>query len=1253
MKKYLLVIIAGILGFAAMALAFLGYSTDGLCYLVRTAGRVLPGTFSVASVQGRLADTFSLEGVHYRAADLEIAVRDFSLSWRPASLLKMTLEISSIDMNGATLRLLEQRSASPPAATWAETLPSFNLPLAIRVEKAAVNSLNLFFLDDSAPVHIARATLEKASGKRTLLQVESLDVTAPDFRFKIGGEVEAGDTARSRFTLDCYFAPLGYFPMESKAEIEGTPEQLEVTMQVLKPFQGTLRGTATDLTEKLRWEAELQSDQVRLAEIGRDWPEFVLTRFKAAGSGTLADYSLLAEADMNYGPFQDIHLRTGIDGDAYGLTLSDTQLDRADETLRGHGILAWRDTFSWQAELAGKRVSLSNINPAWPDGVLANIALSGRGAGDTYSLQVESEAAYAELRDIHVRGVIDGNADGLRFKDTQLDLPEGALKAEGQLAWLEAFTWQAEVNGTGINPGPWQPQYPGLLNFQAVSSGSLAQDTLKVKVDLVSLDGQLREYPVQASGKIELDGNHLEIDHLSLQAAGSSVLASGRYADTVDLGFELQAANLATVWPGASGSVRARGRLDGNRRHPSFQFSLSGDTVALDDFKLGTVAGDAQGSLAADGSLHARVSATEVAVADTRAGDFEAQLQGTTAAHRLFADIRSGADNAHLQFAGGISGSSWQGALEKADLNQEHLGTWQLLEATRISVSSRNIAVAPFCLAGTAPARVCLGGNSGPGGLWQAEARIESVPLQLLQFGRLHTVALEGAVSGVLALAGDRGEIKKGSLALATGSTSLVPLMPGKNSRPLTWQRNTLQAGLADNQFTANLYSMLSDGSTFVSSVRFFDVHPFPFSFEESRVEGSIEVDIKELQPLAALTLPDVDPSGALQGTIFLKGTIAHPTLFGTARLPQGKIRIPPLGISVEGLTISLDGSSPVFRVTASGSSGKGTLQLEGELLLAILPEPKLAFTIKGDRFEAASLPELKVILSPDLQGMITREKGEISGTIFIPEANIAPRDISGTVSASKDVVIVGSGKEPRTAGWPLSANVSVLAGDDVRVDAFGLWGKVKGRLEVSDLPGKPVTGDGILTVERGTFSIYGRELTIKTGRLLYNGNPLDNPGIDVRAESTTNEVTTGIQVTGFLNEPDISFYSTPPMEESVIISRLMMNTTLLGSSERDKGFLERVASRAGLDPVTSTVRGVKESLRLDEVKIASGGTRDDLSLVIGTWLTPDLYISYGKNLLKESGSFNTRYLLGYGFSIQTESGESQSGADLKYEIDR
>ena len=206
--------------------------------------------------------------------------------------------------------------------------------------------------------------------------------------------------------------------------------------------------------------------------------------------------------------------------------------------------------------------------------------------------------------------------------------------------------------------------------------------------------------------------------------------------------------------------------------------------------------------------------------------------------------------------------------------------------------------------------------------------------------------------------------------------------------------------------------------------------------------------------------------------------------------------------------------------------------------------------------------------------------------------------------------------------------------------------------MQIVDHPEKPTIGEGDLEVKEGTFSIYGRQLNIVRGRLLYSGSPLDSPGIEVRAENTTGKITTGIEVSGFLREPDISFYSTPTMPESEIVQRLLMNSSLVGSSD-DKGFVGSVTSDTGLDTITSAVQSIKEDLKVDDVKIETGEDVDDISLVIGTWLTPRLYVSYGKNLLIESGSFRTRYLLGYGFSMETESGATDNGFDLMYEIDK
>ena len=94
------------------------------------------------------------------------------------------------------------------------------------------------------------------------------------------------------------------------------------------------------------------------------------------------------------------------------------------------------------------------------------------------------------------------------------------------------------------------------------------------------------------------------------------------------------------------------------------------------------------------------------------------------------------------------------------------------------------------------------------------------------------------------------------------------------------------------------------------------------------------------------------------------------------------------------------------------------------------------------------------------------------------------------------------------------------------------------------------------------------------------------------------------------------------------------------------------MASKAGLGGLVPYLQGVKELTMIDDISLETGDGYDDLSLVFGSWLTPRFYVSYGKNMLDESGAFNTRYLLGKGFSIRTETGPLQSGGDLRWEFE-
>ena len=72
----------------------------------------------------------------------------------------------------------------------------------------------------------------------------------------------------------------------------------------------------------------------------------------------------------------------------------------------------------------------------------------------------------------------------------------------------------------------------------------------------------------------------------------------------------------------------------------------------------------------------------------------------------------------------------------------------------------------------------------------------------------------------------------------------------------------------------------------------------------------------------------------------------------------------------------------------------------------------------------------------------------------------------------------------------------------------------------------------------------------------------------------------------------------------------------------------------------------------LDEMRVESSDSGDQASLVIGRYLSPKLYVSYGVGLVDSFNTLNFRYQLSSKWQLKGESGETQ-GADLLYTIER
>ncbi len=80
---------------------------------------------------------------------------------------------------------------------------------------------------------------------------------------------------------------------------------------------------------------------------------------------------------------------------------------------------------------------------------------------------------------------------------------------------------------------------------------------------------------------------------------------------------------------------------------------------------------------------------------------------------------------------------------------------------------------------------------------------------------------------------------------------------------------------------------------------------------------------------------------------------------------------------------------------------------------------------------------------------------------------------------------------------------------------------------------------------------------------------------------------------------------------------------------------------------------GIEDQFLLDNIYMESGEDASDVSVMIGKELIKDLYISYGYDPFKASGIFKARYDLWKRFSVETEIGAEQTGADLLWSIEK
>jgi translocation and assembly module TamB len=308
---------------------------------------------------------------------------------------------------------------------------------------------------------------------------------------------------------------------------------------------------------------------------------------------------------------------------------------------------------------------------------------------------------------------------------------------------------------------------------------------------------------------------------------------------------------------------------------------------------------------------------------------------------------------------------------------------------------------------------------------------------------------------------------------------------------------------------------------------------------------------------------------------------------------------------------------------------------------------------LQGTDLRLVNIPEARILASPDVNLKLAGRRIDVTGTVTLPYARLEPAELTNAVLASGDEVLVSERQTPPEQRFHVYSRVTLKLGERVTVNTLGLSGRLGGSITATTDESGISRGTGELAIEEGKYLALGRKLDVVRGRLLFSNGLLSDPGIDLRATKRFPDITAGVNVRGTLRNPRMTFFSEPTVAQSQIVSLLLAGGSLESVQNTSDPAARSSGARSGLllqgGAIVAQQFGSK--VGIEDVSVESDLT-NTTSLVLGRYLSPRLYVSYGISLAEAINTIKMRYTIGDRWTIKTEAGKERS-ADLVFTIEK
>lgn len=1253
--RLILIFVAVLLLLPVVGLGVLVFTETGVNLIAGQLWRLERFNIKIEGLSGTLSGPLRVARFELNHPRVHVVSKDIVIEPQLRGLLIQTLQAEYVRVGES---LVELHQVDMPK----NTRPPRFLPSFLRVDARNVEFTNVRYVHMNGTVVTARTIHGRVTMTSNRLNARDFSVDADLFDATGNLRLRAAATADLPMGLAGKASGQLHLPNDVdvvlKAAVDGTIDELKIKADVQQPSAIAVDALMTRPENSWKIAGRVTS------------PQFLLDPWLEKPPLSLRNIALNVEMNPD-----EIHARGNVvvpeldeqnlAVDARGryanrtlfLSSADIQLQDSPATLHTNGQLI----FDGSAPTLDMQARWERLQ--WPVRGKA-VVVSEQGDGTLRGPLPYDFTVTANLAGPNIPSGA-GSATGVLSKEEvivasySVNALGGSLTGDGQLQFAPPRAWRLTTKADNVNPAQLFKDFAGRIHLQAKASGQGFDNKASFTADIASLSGTLRGESVQGRGFVQRDRTGWIVRDAQVGMADARLALNGVWKQTIDATWSLHVPSLKRLLPDASGSIESKGRANGPLKGLHVTGDLHANAVRYAQWQADqlTIDADIDGSGRSQSSLVA--SARGLGGGEPLIASMQVKGEGTALDHRIDMNVTGAAatprdtpPSAEMKIVGRYDQNVWNATVTTTRLvTGQPNESIKIAEPAKIMASKDRAQLDDFCLlAGNG--RVCASGKWEQKGAWEGTVSGYEIPLALLLPPAGEEAEYDGRIEGRVHVFGAPNQPWQADAGARIIDAAIV-------YRPQGGKPETLNLG------TGGLAATVKPERVEFS----FGVQAFTdtFLFASAQIERNGRNDLMHL-PLKGdmraraadanilpLVFSEVDhAAGLLTANANIGGTLAAPEINGRVELSKGELDSYRVNFALRDLNLvaSLANNGLDFRGT--GRAGDGELQTDGRFTWSEGASSG-SLHLRGQNLLVADLPEYRVVASPDLRFSFEGNRMNVSGDVLIPSARIQPNQLTGAVRASDDARYVHESEAERAGRLIVHSEVRVNIGDDVRVDAFGLQGRLAGGVGTTVHTGEIAVGRGELRVIDGRYSAYGQKLDISKGELLFEASPLDDPGLDIEARRKIETITVGLNVRGTLQAPRLSFFSDPSMPQTQIVTYLLTGKPIDSVADNDTAAMSSAREGLAMQGGGLLASQIGRRLGLEEVGVESSVSRDgdaNTELVLGKFLSPRLFISYGISLTESINTLKLRYTISDKWIFKTEAGENQS-ADLEYTIER